>query len=249
MSRLPRIAVVADRKVVSSGAWQNILTDGLPHTYLTALEQAGALPLLVPALEVSLDHVAEILDVADGLFLPGGRDIDAQLYGDDPHELNDQPLRIRDELEIALVAEARRRQMPIFGACRGMQVINVALGGTLTQHLDEVTDMTPHRDVVGEFTSHPVTVIEGTVLASLAPATEFSIASHHHQGVDVLGAGLTASAIAPDGIIEALEAREGAFCVGVQWHPEEQLGQEGLDLIRAFIAEARGNRSDLKPQA
>lgn len=238
MSRAPRIAVVADRKVVSSGAWQNIVTDGLPHTYSTALEQAGAQPLLVPSLDVSLAGVGELLDIVDGLFLPGGRDLDASLYTDDTHALNDPPLRIRDELEIALVAEARHRNMPIFGACRGMQVINVALGGSLTQHLEDVTDMTPHRDVVGEFTSHDVEVIPSTTLAQLVSKPEFAIASHHHQSVDTLGEGLIASAVAPDGIIEAVEARDGGFCLGVQWHPEEQLGFEGLSLIRAFVSQA-----------
>lgn len=239
MTERPRIAVVADRKVVTAGAWKDIPTDGLPHSYLTAIETAGGLPILFPSLDVALAGASSLLDLVDGLFLPGGRDIDAELYGADSHEQNDAPLRIRDELEIELVRHARRRNMPIFGACRGMQIINVAFGGTLTQHLAEVTELTPHRDVVGEFTKHPVQVTPNTLLASLAPQSEFSIASHHHQSVQDLGRHLVASAIAPDGIVEALEAPEGSFCLGVQWHPEEQLDVEGLNLIRAFIDEAR----------
>lgn len=118
MSRTPLIALVADRKPSTTGPWVDIMTDGLPHSYLTALEQAGGAPVLIPALDVHLESPERLLDGVDGLFLPGGRDLDAELYGQDPHETNDEPLRVRDEIEIALVREARRRGMPVFGACR-----------------------------------------------------------------------------------------------------------------------------------
>lgn len=239
MSTKPLIAVVADRKSVTAGPWKNISTDGLPHSYIAAIELAGGIPLLIPSLYVSLAEAQRLIGLVDGLFLPGGRDIDSDLYDTPAHELNDEPLRIRDELEIALVKFAREIRMPIFGACRGMQIINVALGGTLTQHLDDVTDMTPHRDIVGEFTSHPVAITEGTTLARLAPQPELNIASHHHQSVDVLGKNLIASAVAPDGVVEALEIADGSFCLGVQWHPEEQLDLEGLALITAFVQSAK----------
>ncbi|WP_173924373.1 gamma-glutamyl-gamma-aminobutyrate hydrolase family protein [Agromyces sp. Marseille-P2726] len=236
---VPFIGIVADRKSASSGAWVDIPTDGIPHAYVAAIEEAGGAPLLFPSIDVHLDDLARLLDLVDGLFLPGGRDLDAALYGSEAHPSNDPPLRVRDELEIALTRLARDRGMPVLGACRGMQVINVALGGTLEQHLGDRLDLTPHRDVYGTHTSHPVSIAPGTLLSGITHELEFDISSHHHQGVDRLGEGLIASANAPDGVIEAIEATDGAFCLGVQWHPEERLDPEGIALIRAFIAAAR----------
>lgn len=236
---LPTIGLVADRKASSSGAWVDIPTDGIPHAYVAALEEAGGAPLLFPSLEVHLGDPGRLLDLVDGLFLPGGRDLDATLYGTEAHPSNDAPLRVRDELEIALTQLARERDMPVLGACRGMQVINVALGGTLEQHLGDRLDLTPHRAEYGTHTSHPVAIEPGTLLSSITHELEFDISSHHHQGVDVLGEGLVAAATAPDGVVEAIEATDGAFCLGVQWHPEERLDPEGIALIRAFVAAAR----------
>lgn len=236
---VPLIGVVADRKPASSGAWVDIPTDGLPHSYLSAIEQAGAAPLVFPALDVHLDDPGRLLDRIDGLFLSGGRDVDPHLYGATPHPANDEPLRIRDELEIALAQQARERGMPVFGACRGMQVLNVALGGTLEQHLGDRVDLSPHRDVYGVHTAHSVTVAPGTLLDRITRDRDFDISSHHHQAVDRLGEGLIASASAPDGVVEAIETTDGGFCIGVQWHPEERLEPEGLALIRAFVGAAR----------
>jgi putative glutamine amidotransferase len=236
---LPVIGVVADRKSVTSGAWVDIPNDGLPHRYLAALEEAGGAPLLIPSLDVHLSEPERMLDRIDGLFLPGGRDLDADLYGSEAHPTNDQPLRIRDELEIALTQLAVDRGIPVFGACRGLQVINVAFGGTLEQHLGDRVDLAIHRDVVGTYTAHHVSIEPDSLLSSIAHAQSFEIASHHHQGVDQLGDGLVVSASAPDGVIEAIETSDGTFCLGVQWHPEERLDPEGLALIKAFIAAAR----------
>lgn len=231
----PVILVVADRKSVTSGAWENIPNDALPHTYITAVERAGGMPLLLPPTEVLRDNAEQLLDLADGVFLAGGRDLDADLYGRRKHPLNDQPLRLRDELEIALVHGARRRGMPVLGACRGMQVLNVAYGGTLEQHLADRLDMAPHRNIVGEFTSHRVSVVPGTLLAGALGACTFDIASHHHQAVESLGDGLIASAHFDDGVIEALEAPGDEYFLGVQWHPEERFDPEGLKLLSSFV--------------
>lgn len=236
---VPIIGVVADRKSASYGAWVDIPTDGLSHAYLAAIQEAGGAPLLFPSLDVHLDDPERLIGLVDGLFLPGGRDLDAELYGSVAHPSNDQPLRVRDELEIALTRLARERDVPVLGACRGMQVLNVALGGTLEQHLGDRIDLTPHRDIYGEHTSHPVAIAPDTLLRSITHEDEFEISSHHHQGVDRLGEGLVASASAPDGVVEAIETTDGAFCLGVQWHPEERLDPEGIALIRAFIAAAR----------
>jgi putative glutamine amidotransferase len=195
--------------------------------------------VLFPSLDVHVDEPGRLLDLIDGLFLPGGRDLDASLYASEAHPSNDKPLRVRDELEIALTRGARERDIPVLGACRGMQVLNVALGGTLEQHLGDRLDLTPHRAEYGTHTSHPVAIHPDTLLSGITHELEFDISSHHHQGVDELGEGLVVSASAPDGVVEAIESVDGAFCLGVQWHPEERLDPEGIALIRAFIAAAR----------
>jgi putative glutamine amidotransferase len=239
MMTVPLIGIVADRKSASYGAWVDIPTDAISHAYVSAIQEAGGAPIMFPSLDVHVDDPERLIDLVDGLFLPGGRDLDAELYGSVAHPSNDQPLRIRDELEIALTRLARERDIPVLGACRGMQVLNVALGGTLEQHLGDRIDLTPHRDIYGEHTSHPVSILPDTLLRSITHEDEFEIASHHHQGVDRLGVGLVASASAPDGVIEAIETTDGAFCLGVQWHPEERLDPEGMALIQAFVAAAR----------
>ena len=236
---VPLIGIVTDRKSASYGAWVDIPTDAISHTYVSAIQEAGGAPLLFPSVDVHIDDPGRLLDLVDGLFLPGGRDLDATLYGSEAHPSNDPPLRIRDELEIALTLLARERDMPVLGACRGMQVINVALGGTLEQHLGDRLDLTPHRAGSGTRTAHPVVIARDTLLSRITHDDEFDITSHHHQGVDQLGDGLVASAFAPDGVVEAIEAVDGSFCLGVQWHPEERLDPEGITLIRAFIAACR----------
>jgi len=217
---VPLIGIVADRKSASYGSWVDIPTDAISHTYVSAVQEAGGAPIIFPSLDVHVDDPERLIDLVDGLFLPGGRDLDAELYGSVAHPTNDKPLRVRDELEIALTRLARERDIPILGACRGMQVLNVALGGTLEQHLGDRIDLTPHRDIYGEHTSHPVSILPETLLRSITHEAEFDISSHHHQGVDRLGEGLVVSASAPDGVVEAIETTDGAFCLGVQWHPE-----------------------------
>lgn len=236
---VPLIGIVADRKAATYGAWVDIPTDAISHTYVSAVQEAGGAPIIFPSLDVHVDDPGRLIDLVDGLFLPGGRDLDAELYGSVAHPSNDQPLRVRDELEIALTQLARERDIPILGACRGMQVLNVAFGGTLEQHLGDRIDLTPHRNIYGEHTAHPVSILPDTLLRSITHEAEFEISSHHHQGVDRLGEGLVVSASAPDGVVEAIETTDGAFCLGVQWHPEERLDPEGIALIRAFVQAAR----------
>ena len=237
---VPLIGIVTDRKAASYGAWVDIPTDAISHTYVAAIQEAGGAPLLFPSLDVHVEEPGRLLDLIDGLFLPGGRDLDATLYGSEAHPSNDTPLRVRDELEIALTRGARERDMPVLGACRGMQVINVALGGTLEQHLGDRLDLTPHRAEYGTHTSHPVAIAPGHAAerhhARAASSTSRRTTT---RASTELGEGLVVSACAPDGVVEAIEAVDGAFCLGVQWHPEERLDPEGIALIRAFIAAAR----------
>lgn len=242
----PLIAIVADQKPMSSGPWRNVLTDGNPHTYIHAVTAGGGAPILFPTIPAFIEHPDTVLDMVAGLFLPGGRDIESKQYGQTAHKENDPPFTARDELEIALVQAATARGMPVFGACRGMQIINVALGGGLEQHLGDRLDLTPHRDTVGEFTTHEVRISPGSVLANIVGDAPIQIASHHHQAVAELAPGLVATAWAPDGVIEAIESSGDAerppgapsFCLGVQWHPEQRLDTAGRKLMTAFVSEA-----------
>ena len=243
MNDTPLIGLVADRKVVTVGQWIEVPNDAIPHSYVAAIQQSGGSPLLIPSVAVNLANVDRILEAIDGLFLPGGSDLDSNLYGEECHAENDQPLRMRDDLELALVRRAVERGIPIYGVCRGMQVINVALGGTLEQHLGDRLDMTPHRDEIGVYTVHEVIPVAGSRLAEIVGTSTFAIASHHHQAVAQLGPGLVACAVAPDGVVEAVEAPGEQFLLGVQWHPEQKLPGTGLELFRAFVhAAALGSR-------
>jgi putative glutamine amidotransferase len=240
MTSTPIIGLVADRKLVTTGPWIEVPNDAIPHSYVAAIEQAGGSPILIPSSASNLTNVDRLLDAIDGLLLPGGSDVDSDLYDQKPHEQNDQPLRIRDELEIALARRAVERGMPVYGVCRGMQVLNVALGGTLEQHLADRLDMTPHRDVVGTYVAHDILPVPGTRLADTLGTNGVSVASHHHQAVDLVGRGLIPSAWASDGVVEAVEMPGDQFILGVQWHPEQDLLGGGQQLFEAFVRAAAG---------
>jgi putative glutamine amidotransferase len=245
MSRRPRIGLVADTRSVTMGAWKDLEACVVPQTYVRAISTAGGLPLVVPVDGHYIDEPFAALDVLDGLALIGGRDLDARLYGQQAHREND-PVEalgdVRDRLEIALAALALELDLPVLGICRGVQVLNIAMGGDLEQHLGDRIDLAPHRVRPGEFARHVVTARPGTHLAEALGTGSVEVASLHHQGIGRLGAGLVPAATAPDGVVEALEHPDRGFCVGVLWHPEEDVPGEGLSLFRALV-EAAGARS------
>jgi putative glutamine amidotransferase len=164
-----------------------------------------------------------LLDLVDGLILAGGRDIDPVAYGAERHALTDDPRTERDAFEIALARRAMERDIPLLGICRGMQLMNVARGGTLVQDLPEHVGHEDHRRSIGTFdgNDHPVHLAEGSVAARAAGEVRHGTLSHHHQGIDRVGAGLRISGWADDDELpEALEDPELRFALGVQWHPE-----------------------------
>jgi putative glutamine amidotransferase len=188
--------------------------------YLEAIERAGGLPLVVPPLGDAA--MAALLDRVDGVCLSGGPDVDPVAYGADPHPQLGPTERRLDEFELGLARAADERGLPILAICRGAQVINVARGGTLHQHLpDVVGDAVQHRqpEPSGEAT-HPIRISPHTTLASLVGSHWLRVNSFHHQAVREVGRGLAVTATAPDGTIEAFEARDRDFLVGVQWHAE-----------------------------
>jgi putative glutamine amidotransferase len=213
----------------------------LPLNYLTAIRRADGLPLMIPPDPELAEDPDQILEHLDALILAGGVDIDPAVYGAAPHaETETGHPRERDEVEIALVRRALELDLPVLGICRGMQVINVALGGTLLQHVPDKVGHAQHRRNPGTFrdSDHEVRLEPGSLAARAAGEVFHSAKSHHHQAVAEIGAGLEVTGwSALDDLPEAIEAHERRFALGVQWHPE---ADETSRLITALVVEARG---------
>jgi putative glutamine amidotransferase len=211
----------------------------LPMNYVQAVQRAGGLALMLPPDEQLVEDPDELLSMLDGLILAGGADIDPSSYGEarDEHTVDTVPER--DRFEIALARSAIERDLPLLGICRGMQLINVALGGTLIQHLPDRFGHAEHRRVVGSFdgSEHEVSLAEGSVAATAAGESVHTTKSHHHQGVDCLGAGLVVSGVSAldDELTEAIEVPGKRFALGVQWHPE---ADQESSVIAALVAAA-----------
>jgi putative glutamine amidotransferase len=209
----------------------------IPLAYVEAVERAGGRPLLVPP---SAEGVEETLDALHGLILSGGSDLDPDVYDAEPHPETDNVRPERDRAELALLEGALARDMPVLAVCRGSQILNVALGGDLVQHLPEVVGNEKHKHTPGVFADHDVDVEQGTRLHALL-GDRAPVKSHHHQGFGRLGAGLSESARAEDGTIEALEDPGRRFAVGVLWHPE---AGEDFALFEALVEEADRYREE-----
>jgi gamma-glutamyl-gamma-aminobutyrate hydrolase PuuD len=218
------------------GAW-DLESALVPYDYVRAVERAGARALLVPPSE---DGVEETLDALDGLVFSGGSDLDPELYGQDAHAETNGVVRERDRAELELLTAALERDLPVLAICRGSQVLNVALGGDLVQHLPDVVGDETHKQTPGAFADHDVAIDEGTRLAGVL-GDRVPVKSHHHQGLGRIGEGLVATAHADDGSVEALEAPERRFAVGVLWHPE---AGDDRRLFDALVGEARRYRAE-----
>jgi putative glutamine amidotransferase len=188
----------------------------IPADYVHAVERAGGRALLVPP---SDDGIDETLDAVHGLVFSGGSDLDPELYGQEAHQETVGIVSDRDRAELSLLQAALGRDMPVLAICRGSQVLNVARGGDLVQHLPDVLGDDKHKQTPGTFAEHDVSVEGGTVLQQLL-GERAPVKSHHHQGFGRVGAGLRVSAYAEDGTIEAVEDPDHRFAVGVLWHPE-----------------------------
>jgi putative glutamine amidotransferase len=210
----------------------------LSRSYVQAVQQAGALVVMLPPDELLLEDPGEALDLLDGLVLAGGADIDPSGYGEQAHPETLDTVPERDRFEIALVRAAIERDLPVLGICRGMQLINVAYGGTLLQHLPERFGHHEHLRVPGTFdgADHDVDLTAGSLAARAAGETHHATKSHHHQGVDRLGEGLRISGNSSmDGLPEAIEMADRRFVLGVQWHPE---ADPSSNVVGALVAEA-----------
>ncbi len=210
----------------------------LPLSYVEAVQRAGGLAVMLPPDERLAADPDEALDLIDGLMLAGGADIDPASYEQEAHPETADTAPERDAFEIALVRRAIERDMPVLGICRGMQLLNVACGGTLLQHLPERYGHHEHRRVLGSFdgADHDVALSDGSAAAGAAGEVAHATKSHHHQGVDRLGEALVVSGVSTlDDLPEAIELPGRRFVLGVQWHPE---ADPASTVIGAFVAAA-----------
>jgi putative glutamine amidotransferase len=214
----------------------------LPVEYVTAVERAGAVPVLIPPLP---DHAQRYLELVDGVVLAGGGDLDPAHYGGVHHETIYSIDAQRDALELALAKRIVERRQPTLAICRGMQVLNVALGGTLIEHLPAVVgEGVLHRAPPREPTRHAVNVKPGSRLADIAGLVDFAPMSWHHQAIRQTAPGLEVVATAPDGTIEAVELKDHPWLIAVQWHPELTAAKDPAQqrLFDALVAATQTKR-------
>lgn len=231
---MPRIGITGLEREVDARR-----RTGVDSAYLAAVIGAGAVPVILPPM-IS-PAVADTLAAAlDGVLLSGGADIDPARYGAAPHPKLGAIEPDRDAFDLAIITAARARDLPVLAICRGMQAVNVALGGTLWQDLpSEHASEVPHNPKAARTARvHSVALTPGSVIAQAMNVERCDVNSFHHQGVRVIAPGLVASGIAPDGLIEAFEAIGGPWLVGVQWHPEAfhaDADAPDLGLFHAFV--------------
>jgi putative glutamine amidotransferase len=212
------------------GHWNEVAAL-VPVAYVDSVSRAGGRPLLVPPSE---DGIEETLEALDGVVFSGGADLDPTLYGQAPHDETSGLHPERDHAELALLEAALALDIPVLAVCRGSQILNVARGGDLVQHLPDVVGDDKHKHAPGAFADHDVTFEQGTRLAALL-GDRVPVKSHHHQGLGRVGRGLHVAAHAEDGTIEAVEDPEQRFALGVLWHPEEG---EDMRLFEELVREA-----------
>jgi putative glutamine amidotransferase len=231
------IGICAALERAQWGAWDRRAVL-LAYDYITAIQDAGGLALMIPpdpALESGPD---EVLELIDGLILAGGADLDPSSYGAEPHPKTKGTVPERDRTELELARRAVERGIPVLGICRGMQLLNVAMGGTLRQHVPDDVGHEEHRRHLGSFdgSEHDVRLERRSLAAAAAGEELHTTKSHHHQAVDSVGEGFRVTGVSVlDGLPEAIEAQGPAFCLGVQWHPE---ADERSRVISALVGAA-----------
>jgi len=231
----PVIGITSYAEQARWGQWE-LPAALIPLSYVQAVEAAGGRPLLIPPSEEGVD---ETLDALDGILFSGGGDLDPAVYDAEPHPTTSGVRTERDRSELALLEAALARDMPVLAVCRGSQVLNVARGGDLVQHLPEVVGDEKHKEKLGSFSEHEVEVSPDSRIGALV-GERTQVKSSHHQGFGRVGEGLVATAWAADGTIEGVEDPSHRFAVGVLWHPEEG---EDAALFRALVEEASAYRT------
>jgi len=231
MSR-PVIGICAALERARWGAWETLVLLS-PRNYSLAVQRAGAIALMLSPDDAVTEEPDQLLDMLDGLILAGGSDVDPATYRAERHPETGGTNPERDRFEAALARGALERDMPVLGICRGMEMLNVACGGTLVQHLE---NLDVHRHTLGAFGDHEVVLDADSLAARASGAERVAVKSHHHQGIGELGDGLAISGRSPDGVVEAIEMPQHRFALGVLWHPEED---QRSRVIAEFVEEAR----------
>ncbi|OBH97457.1 gamma-glutamyl-gamma-aminobutyrate hydrolase family protein [Mycobacterium sp. E2733] len=235
MNWRPVVGLTSYLEQVRAGIW-DVPAGYLPADYFQGVVMAGGAAVLLPPQPAEPETVGPVLDSLHAWVITGGYDVDPAAYGQPPHPTTDPPRAARDAWEFALLRGALDRGLPVLGICRGAQVLNVALGGTLHQHLPEVLGHDGHRAGNAVFTRLPVRTAAGSRLAALLGECT-DAPCHHHQAIDEVGAGLVVTAWDADGVVEALELPGDRFVLAVQWHPEQSL--DDLRLFTAIVDAAR----------
>jgi putative glutamine amidotransferase len=238
----PTIGITASLETVTSGPWVE-LSAVVPIHYCEAVQRAGGRTVLLVPDPADAAEPDEILDLVDGVLITGAAgDVDPSRYGAEPHPETHPVTPLRDEFELALVHAAEARDMPLLGICRGMELLNVAHGGTLEQHLPDVVGHDGHAPRPGEFVRHPLRLEPGSLAARAVGSEHTEVHGFHHQGVREVGKGLRATAWSDleDGLVEGIERPDRAFALGVLWHPEE----DGTSrVIGALVEAAKSSQS------
>jgi putative glutamine amidotransferase len=234
--RRPVVGLTTYLEQAKQGVW-DVRAAFLPQQYFDSVTQSGGIAVLLPPQTAPEDAASAVMDGLDGLILTGGLDVQPELYGAERHPSTDPARADRDAWELALFREAERRRMPVLAICRGLQLVNVARGGTLYQHLPEDLGTERYRIGGGVFATNTVEVADDSLLSSMLGAGAFDVHSYHHQGVDRLGEGLVVTAQTDDGLVQAFESTGEGYLVGVQWHPEENT--EDKRLFAGLVAQAR----------
>ncbi|MGH7471328.1 MAG: gamma-glutamyl-gamma-aminobutyrate hydrolase family protein [Longimicrobiales bacterium] len=249
MTMRPLIAVPTQTLQAIDG-----IPESLPHSwvmnhrYFTALMSVGAAPWMVPLVPDDESTLRSLYEMADGIFLAGGVDVDPVSYREDRLDVCGRTDPARDAVELLLTRWAMQEQKPVLGVCRGLQVINVACGGTLQQDLAHRVikhDYFPTQGYARDHIAHDASVRPGSRMRAIYDAETIAVNSMHHQGIQQLGAGLDATVLAPDGLIEGVEGTNGAFLLAVQWHPEMLIDRDAgtQRLFQAFVDAARNHRN------
>ena len=232
----PTVGITAATETINYGAWQDIPAFMSPANYVRAVQRAGGRPVLLIPDEEDTENPSEVLNLVDAVIITGGAgDLDPELYGQKMHPKTGPVQKERDAYELALVRAAIERETATLGVCRGMQVLNVAYGGSVEQHLPDVVGHEEHRPLPGVFVDHEVHLEPGSLAARTAGSEVADVRSHHHQGIREVGDGLLVTGRATkDDTVEAIEDPNHPFVLGVLWHPEED---EKSRIIKALVSE------------